>query len=84
MLNPAMPLYECDNLARFCMRRGVLDEDTAMKLKKVPIVTSLSGLAPAIKASESIMINLTTESNDNSLGNKQFDALQHISEVWAV
>jgi hypothetical protein len=84
MLNPAMPLYECDKLARYCKRRGVLCDDTAMKLEKVPTATSLKGLAIALEASESIMRNLAADRNDESLGNKQLDALQHISEVCVI
>lgn len=81
MLSPAMPLYECDNLARYCKRRGVLDDVTGMKLGTVPYATSLRGIEIALKASESNMKNFLAASNDNSIGSMQLDALQHVSEV---
>lgn len=84
MLNPAMPLYECDKLASYCKRRGVLDDVTAMKLEKVSTATSLKGLAIALEASESNMKNFAADSHDESLGNMQLDALQHASEVRAI
>lgn len=81
MLNPAMHLYECDKLARYCKRRGVLDDVTAFELEKVPTATSLKGLAIALEASESNMKNFSADSSVESLGNMQLDALQHASEV---
>ncbi|KAG0562890.1 hypothetical protein KC19_9G180200 [Ceratodon purpureus] len=84
MLNPVMPLYECDKLARYCKRRGVLDEETAKTLERVPTATSLKGLATALEASESIMRNLSVDYNGESLGKKQLDALQHVSEMLRV
>lgn len=83
MLNPAMPLYECDKLARYCKRRGVLDDVTAMKLKTVPTAISLKGLAIALETSDSNK-NFVADGNDESLGYMQLDALQHVSEVRSI
>lgn len=81
MLNPKMALYECEKLAKYCKRRGVLDEVTAMKLEKVPTAVPLKALAAALEASESTMRKFSVD--DGFLGSKQLDALQHISEVCA-
>jgi hypothetical protein len=53
-------------------------------LEKVPTAMSLKGLAIALEASESILRNRAADSNDEYLGNKQLDALQHISEVCVI
>jgi len=79
-----MPLYECDKLARYCKRRGVLDDVTAMKLETVPTAISLKGLAIALEASENNMKNFAADSNVEFLGNMQLDALQHVSEVRTI
>ncbi|XP_073393546.1 uncharacterized protein [Physcomitrium patens] len=79
MLNPKMALYECEKLAKYCKRRGVLDEVTAMKLEKVPTAVPLKALAAALEASESTMRKFSVD--DGFLGSKQLDALQHISEM---
>lgn len=79
MLNPAMALYECDKLARYCNRRGVLDDVTASKLESVPIATCLKGLLIALEASESN--TKSSDSDDVSVGDLQLDGLQHVSEV---